>query len=164
MSVLKRVLPFILTLLVGVLVGNNLKRAERAATTGVAPQSCAMRKRPLMMMAPPPAPPAPLAPLPSFEGEVLTARDVTRKAVISHKPEPSYTSAARLDNVTGTVRLRLVLAADGTVRNITPLTFLPGGLTEQAVEAARGIEFTPAVKDGRAVSQSATVEYNFNLY
>jgi TonB family protein len=84
--------------------------------------------------------------------------------MISHKPEPHYTSAARENIVTGTVRLRMILSADGTVRNIEPLTFLPDGLTEQAVEAARNIEFTPASKDGRAVSQYATVEYNFNIY
>jgi hypothetical protein len=58
----------------------------------------------------------------------------------------------------------MVLAADGTVRDITPLSTLPDGLTEQAVAAARDIEFTPAWKDGRAVSQYVTVEYNFNIY
>ncbi|HEX8131264.1 MAG TPA: energy transducer TonB, partial [Pyrinomonadaceae bacterium] len=61
------------------------------------------------------------------------------------------------------VKLRLLLAADGTVRNIVPLVTLPDGLTEAAVAAARRIEFTPALKDGRAVSQYVTVEYNFNL-
>ncbi|HEX8635377.1 MAG TPA: energy transducer TonB [Pyrinomonadaceae bacterium] len=155
MSVLKRALPFILTLLVGVLVGSGVKRAGHVAATDGAPQSCRMRQRQLMLMPPPP---------PAFESEVLTAREVTRKAVISYKPEPHYTHDARRNNVTGTVRLRLVLAADGAVRDIAPLTTLPDGLTEQAVAAARDIEFTPAVKDGRAVSQYATVEYNFNIY
>ncbi|HZG51393.1 MAG TPA: energy transducer TonB [Pyrinomonadaceae bacterium] len=154
MSVLKRALPFILTLLVGVVVGSGVKRAGHVAATDGTPQSCGMRQRQLTLMPPPPA----------FESEVLTAKDVTRKAVISYKPEPHYTYDARRHNVTGTVRLRLVLAADGAVREIVPLTTLPDGLTEQAVEAARDIEFTPAVKDGRAVSQYATVEYNFNIY
>jgi TonB family protein len=158
MSVLKRVLPFILTLLVGVLVGSGLKRADRAVTPGVAPLSCQMRKRhvPPMIQAPPP--------LPSFDNDLFAAKDVTRRANISYKPQPRYTSAARENNVTGTVRLRIVLGADGTVRDIAPLTFLPDGLTEQAIEAARNIEFTPASKDGRVVSQYATVEYNFNIY
>jgi TonB family protein len=161
MSVLKRVLPFILTLLVGVIVGSGLKRADRAAATtpGAAPQSCRMRQRHMPMMQPAPPPPAP-----SADNDLFEARDVTRKPHISHKPEARYTSAARENNVTGTVRLRLALAADGTVRDIVPLTFLPDGLTEQAIEAARNIEFTPASKDGRAVSQYVTVEYNFNIY
>ena len=161
LSVLKRVLPFILTLLVGVAAGSLLKRdtARRPAAVAAvgATQSCLMRGRPEMLMPPPPPPP-------SFEGGVLTAGDVTRKAVIIAKPQPRYTVDARRHNVTGSVRLRLVLAADGTVRDIVPLETLPDGLTDEAVEAARGIVFTPASKDGRAVSQYATIEYNFNIY
>jgi TonB family protein len=154
MSVLKRALPFILTLLVGVAVGSWLKRADNTARTGVGEQSCKMRKR-QVMMTPPPA---------SMDVEVFAAKDVTRKAIIRHKPQPHYTSEARHNSVTGTVKLRMLLAADGTVRDIVPLTTLPDGLTEQAVEAARNIEFAPALKDGRAVSQYVTVEYNFNIY
>jgi len=162
MPVLKRVLPFILTLLVGVAFGSLLQRDTRPAAYPVytefgAKKSCQMRPRHAILMPLPPPPP-------SFEGEVLTYKDVTRKAVINHKPEPSYTYDARRNEVTGTVRLRLVLAADGTVRDITPLTTLPDGLTEMAVAAAREIEFTPAWKDGHAVSQYVTVEYNFNIY
>jgi TonB family protein len=153
MSVLKRALPFILTLLVGVAVGGGLKRA---AAPGAAEVSCRIRRHQVFVMPPP-------APLP-FETEIFTAKDVTRKAVINHKPEPHYTADARRNNLTGTVRLRMVLAADGTVRQIVPLTTLPDGLTEQAIAAARDIEFTPASKDGRAVSQYVTVEYNFNIY
>jgi outer membrane biosynthesis protein TonB len=41
---------------------------------------------------------------------------------------------------------------------------LPDGLTEKAMEAARRIQFTPAEKDGRRVSQYATINYNFNIY
>jgi len=154
MNFLKRVLPFILTLLIGVAVGSGFKRAGRGGAKGEATQqSCAMRLQRQM---------PPLTP--SSESEAFTLKDVTRKAAISHKPEPLYTLDARRNTVTGTVRLRMVLAADGTVQNVSPLTTLPDGLTEQAVEAARGIEFTPALKDGRAVSQYVTVEYNFNIY
>jgi TonB family protein len=90
--------------------------------------------------------------------------EVTRKANITSKPEPLYTEEARKNQVTGTVRLRLVLSASGQVTGITPLTKLPDGLTEKAIEAARKISFTPAEKDGRKVSQYVTIEYNFNIY
>jgi TonB family protein len=158
MSVLKRALPFILTLLVGVIVGGGLQRAGNDAAPFNATQSCSARRPQAIVRLPPPPPP------PSFEGDVFRAGDVTRKVFISHKPEPLYTVEARRNNVTGAVRLRLVLAADGTVRDIIPLTTLPDGLTEQAIAAASKIEFTPASKDGRAVSQYVTVEYNFNIY
>ena len=91
-------------------------------------------------------------------------KDVTRKANITSKPEPLYTEEARKNQVTGTVRLRLILGASGSVSGITPLSRLPDGLTEKAIEAARKISFRPAEKDGRKVSQYVTIEYNFNIY
>jgi TonB family protein len=96
--------------------------------------------------------------------KTFAARDVTRKAQIISKPEPLYTEEARKNQVTGTVRLRLILSASGSVSGITPVSRLPDGLTEKAIEAARRISFTPAEKDGRKVSQYVTIEYNFNIY
>jgi TonB family protein len=96
--------------------------------------------------------------------KTFSQREVTRKANITSKPEPLYTEEARKNQVTGTVRLRLILGASGSVSGITPLSRLPDGLTEKAIEAARRISFTPAEKDGRKVSQYVTIEYNFNIY
>ncbi len=89
---------------------------------------------------------------------------MTRRAVITSKPEPPYTEAARTNQVTGTVVLRAVLSASGQVTNIVPVQRLPHGLTEQAIAAARRIQFQPAMKDGRAVSQYVQIVYNFNMY
>jgi len=97
-------------------------------------------------------------------GRNFRVSEVTRRAQIIAKPEPLYTEEARRNQVTGTVRLRLILSASGQVTGITPLTKLPDGLTERAIEAARKINFTPAEKDGRKVSQYVTIEYNFNIY
>ncbi|HEY9404268.1 MAG TPA: energy transducer TonB [Pyrinomonadaceae bacterium] len=94
----------------------------------------------------------------------FSAKDVSQKARILGKPEPSYTEWARRFGVTGTVRLRLVLLPSGEVGNITTVTRLPHGLTPNAINAARRIKFTPAMKDGRAVAQYVTFEYNFNIY
>ncbi|MDQ1589609.1 MAG: hypothetical protein QOG71_236 [Pyrinomonadaceae bacterium] len=90
--------------------------------------------------------------------------EVSRKAQIIHKPEPRYTEEARKNEVTGTVRLRLVVTADGKVSNIVPLSRLPDGLIVTATIAAKHIKFIPAVKDGRKVSQYVTIEYNFHIY
>ena len=95
---------------------------------------------------------------------VLRAGDVTRRAVLISKPEPGFTEAARRNNVTGVVKLRLALRADGTVSDISVVKGLPDGLTERAIEAAKRIRFTPAQKEGRNVSQWVSVEYNFNIY
>jgi TonB family protein len=96
--------------------------------------------------------------------QIFRGKEVTRKAGIVSKPEPAYTEKARKNNVTGTVRLRLVAAASGKITNIVAITRLPNGLTEKAVLAASHIKFIPAMKDGRLVSQYITIEYNFNIY
>jgi protein TonB len=89
---------------------------------------------------------------------------VSRKALITFKPEPGFTEEARKNNVTGVVRLRAILHASGGVQSISVVKGLPDGLTEKAIAAARQIRFTPAEKDGRAVSQYVVLEYNFNIY
>jgi TonB family protein len=99
-----------------------------------------------------------------YSRRIFRVPEVSRRAVITYRPEPNFTEAARRNNVTGVVRLRAVLTAAGQVTSITVLRGLPDGLTEQAIEAARRIRFTPAQKDGRAVSQWVVVEYNFNIY
>ena len=90
--------------------------------------------------------------------------EVTRKALITFKPEPGFTEDARKNNVTGVVRLRAILHASGSVQSISVVKGLPDGLTEKAIAAARQIRFTPAEKDGHAVSQYIVLEYNFNIY
>ena len=96
--------------------------------------------------------------------KVFSGRDVTQKARILSKPEPQYTEEARKNQVQGTVILKAVFSSSGQVTNIRTVSGLPSGLTEKAIAAARQIRFTPAQKDGRAVSMYFQLEYNFNLY
>lgn len=95
-------------------------------------------------------------------GEPLAAGD--RKAQIIYKPEPGYTEEARRKGVSGRVILRAALSPDGTVSDIEPVKWLPNGLTERAIRAARQMRFFPAVKGGQPASQYVTLEYNFNVY
>ena len=90
--------------------------------------------------------------------------DAKTRAVILSKPDPGFTQEARENNVTGTVRLRAVLAADGTVKHILVVRPLEHGLSERAVHAARFIKFKPATVNGVPVSQYITLEYNFSIY
>ncbi|HEX8687384.1 MAG TPA: TonB family protein, partial [Pyrinomonadaceae bacterium] len=93
--------------------------------------------------------------------KVYSTRDGIKLAVILARPEPGYTEEARRAGVSGIVRLRVVLGADGRVRHVLPLRRLSHGLTEKAVEAAQHIKFEPARRGGSHVSQRATVEYVF---
>jgi TonB family protein len=95
---------------------------------------------------------------------IFRQAEVTTKALITFKPEPGFTEKARQKNVTGVVRLRAVLAADGRVKYILVIKGLPYGLTEKAIAAASQIRFTPATVEGQPVSQFVVLEYNFNIY
>jgi TonB family protein len=95
---------------------------------------------------------------------IYRSSEVEVRATILSKPEPGFTEEARQNNVSGMVRLRAVLAADGRIRNIAVVRSLPSGLTEMCIRAARRIVFKPAFKDGHAVSQYVTLEYNFIIY
>jgi TonB family protein len=90
--------------------------------------------------------------------------EVTKKALVTFKPEPGFTEWARRFNVTGVVRLRAVLHSSGTVQNISVVKSLPHGLTRKALDALKQVRFVPAQKDDRVVSQYAVFEYNFNIY
>jgi TonB family protein len=95
---------------------------------------------------------------------IYKATEVTTRLRIISKPEPAYTEEARQNKVGGMVRLRAILAEDGTVRAILPVNRLPHGLTGKAIAAARQIKFVPAIKDGRPVSVWVELEYSFYVY
>jgi TonB family protein len=94
----------------------------------------------------------------------FTTKQVEVKARIIAKPEPQYSETARRAGATGTVVMQCVFGSDGEVRDILVRKALGYGLTTQAINAAKKIKFTPAQKDGRAVSTYMMLEYNFNLY
>jgi TonB family protein len=85
-------------------------------------------------------------------------------SLIKVKPQPQYTKAALRRQVQGTVVLRIVLHSSGQVKDVCVVKGLPYGLTRRAVAAAYKIEFEPAVKDGRAVSVTTLIEYEFSTY
>ena len=99
------------------------------------------------------------------DGKPLTGKEVAVRAVIRSKPDPAYPREARRYRVEGEVKLRIILGAEGRVREeMDVLEGLPHGVTEEAIKAARRIEFDPARKNGRPVSQYVTVIYHFRLH
>jgi TonB family protein len=106
----------------------------------------------------------PVRPEANPPSQIYKGGETTRKATLVSRPHPLYTEEARRNQITGTVRLRFVASASGKVTNITAVTTLPDGLTENAILAASHIKFIPAVLDGRTVSQYILIEYNFNIY
>ncbi|MDX6576812.1 MAG: hypothetical protein QOE96_2765 [Blastocatellia bacterium] len=98
------------------------------------------------------------------EARVFAGWEVTTRVKILQKTEPVYTEQARLAGIAGTVILRAVFSSTGVVEHILVLRSLPGGLTEQAIQAARKIRFTPATVNGKPVSMIMELQYNFDFY
>ena len=80
------------------------------------------------------------------------------------KPKANYTDSARTNQIQGIVRLRVTFTAAGTTENIVPVSGLPFGLTEQAIAAARQIRFEPAKRNGQPIASTKIVEYSFTIY
>jgi TonB family protein len=79
-------------------------------------------------------------------------------------PDVEITEEARAKMRRGTVALRAVLCRTGRVTDIVVTKRSPYGMTERVMEAVRGMKFEPAERDGDKVSQSARMEFNFNVY
>lgn len=92
---------------------------------------------------------------------VFGHREVQQPARLFKQPLAEYSDEARNANPKAEVRLRLVLAADGTVKHIFATKAAKHGLTEAAIEAARHIEFEPAIRNGRRASQFVSLVYKF---
>jgi len=80
------------------------------------------------------------------------------------RQEPVYPERARRAGAVGTVGVRIVLAADGTVRQVE-LTASSGSrlLDEAALEAARTSTFAPATRNQAPVESEAVANYRFEL-
>jgi TonB family protein len=92
---------------------------------------------------------------------VFGSGEVQTSARIVETPVAEYTDEARQAKTHGDIRLRLVLANDGTVKNVFPIKSLGHGLTESAMKAARQIKFEPAIRNGEPASEFMTFVYEF---
>lgn len=88
----------------------------------------------------------------------------SREVIILQKPYATYSDEARRSNVSGTVRLRVLLKGNGQIGRIIVLKGVPAGLTKQAVKAASALKFFPAEVLGIPTDSEVTIEYGFNVY
>lgn len=82
---------------------------------------------------------------------------------IHYKPKPLYPDKALEYKISGKVRLKVVLSADGSVREVNVVRGLGYGLSEAAVDAARRIKFTPATRNGVPVSARVMIDVEFEI-
>ncbi len=94
---------------------------------------------------------------------IFSIGNVTVRPQILGRPTPDYTDEARRNQIEGSVKVSVLLKADGTVSEVKVARGLGYGLDEKAVEAARQLRFVPAQKDGHAVSVRLFLEFKFSL-
>jgi len=83
--------------------------------------------------------------------------------VPTFRPEPEYSEEARKAKWQGSVRLSLVVDAEGFAVRMTTEEMLGYGLDAKAMEAVKAWRFKPGIKDGKAVPIKANIEVNFRL-
>jgi TonB family protein len=81
-----------------------------------------------------------------------------------YKPDPRYTPEARHDRIEGTVKLWIVVGAQGYVSNVQEISEpLGGGLDKSAVDTVKTWRFNPATREGVPVAVRVMVEVSFHL-
>ena len=94
---------------------------------------------------------------------VFSVGSVTVRPQILGRPTPGYTDEARRNQIEGSVKVSVLLKADGAVSDIKVARGLGYGLDEKAIEAARQLRFVPAQKDGHPVSVRVSLDFKFSL-
>jgi TonB family protein len=76
---------------------------------------------------------------------------------------PNYTEQARNNKISGSVRLKVKVGADGLVKKVHVANALPDGLTEEAIRVIKVLQFQPAMAGGTPVDYWILLDVDFNL-
>lgn len=101
--------------------------------------------------------------VPPIKAPPDAATKVDVEPLLLNDPKPGYTEEARRNQIQGVVRVRLLVGADGAVKQVKVTTGLPDGLDEKAVEAAYQRHYRPAMKNGQPVARWVDAELEFTL-
>jgi TonB family protein len=92
-----------------------------------------------------------------------TAKSVDARPVPLNRPRPNYTEEARKNKIQGIVRVKALIGADGSVRQVRVTSGLSDGLNEEAILAVKQMRFKPATKNGQPVAFWQSLDVEFNL-
>lgn len=92
----------------------------------------------------------------------ITVGGGVQRAMLIYKPEPVYPEAARTARIQGSVRFRVVIGADGTVKTLRLLSGHPM-LANAAMAAVQQYRYRPTLLNGEPVEVDTEVEVPFTL-
>jgi TonB family protein len=93
--------------------------------------------------------------------ETVSAETMAKRIVT--KVEPAYPEAARRAGTEGLVVLDAVIAPDGSVKRLRPVSG-PDLLVQPATEAVQSWKFEPYLSSGQAVEVETTIAVEFRLH
>jgi periplasmic protein TonB len=97
--------------------------------------------------------------------DALPYARVATEVVCLHCPDPAYSDEARKAKLQGLVMMRVLVGADGRVRDVQVTRGIGLGLDENAARAVRNWQFRPAKDAARKpVASWITIETVFRLY
>jgi TonB family protein len=80
------------------------------------------------------------------------------------QPDQQAPNPKHKTRYTGTALLQLVVAEDGSVRDVRVVRGLKSDLDSKAIEAVKAWKFKPATRKGEPVAVQIMVEITFHLY
>ena len=86
-------------------------------------------------------------------------KELDKKPKILQKPEPKFTKSDVAAHRSERITLSAVLCGSGIATDIRVIKGLSDAMDEEAIKAARQIQFTPAEKDGQKVSRVVILVY-----
>ena len=100
---------------------------------------------------------------PARADEVYKAGGDVSAPTITLKVDPAYPPDLKADHVEGTVKVQLVVGADGYGRDFTIQESPDPRLSQVSIEALRQWRFSPGMRKGEAVAVMVTIEINYRL-
>jgi len=97
------------------------------------------------------------------EDRIYSPSEVDTRAKIRHGVDGTPESTRDCPNK-GRATINAVLRKSGKITDVDLVKGMGCGYDQKAVEAARKLKFSPAMKDGHAVSQSLRIEYQYERY
>lgn len=96
--------------------------------------------------------------------EIFDESSLERRAVIVFQPPIQFPPMdSRFDRTFNQLKVKVLLLANGTVGEVETITKTTRSIEQQAIEAAKGIKFLPAEKDGKPVSVYRTIQFSLNI-